>query len=173
MNIFILFSLCASLATGLVQEGCNKLVGTSPVRQNLSVLSSPNVCSRQLEEIIYSPPSAAKDYLAKISLEMRANIHEIMAALIANNYKYLQQWVNKYNIVITASGPFPFPVLVTSDYIASVPPLFIASNAQTFAGRDGFYLDSQGGYYNYQFTVWTINAEYMTFVLSLPLSSIF
>lgn len=128
-------------------------------------------CARQLEAILYSPPSTVKDYLAKIANEMRTDIQVIMAAFAGGNLDYIRTYVNRYNILVTIAGPFGLPVLVGPTIIAYTEPLKNVATAQTYTGRDGFYADSRNFYYNYQFSMMSSNGQYITFILSLPLSA--
>jgi hypothetical protein len=128
-------------------------------------------CSRELEAILYSPPSTVKDYLANIAAQMRTNIQVIMIAFADGNLEYLRKYVEEYNIYVTVAGPFGLPVIVTRTFIATTTPLKNVGTAQTYVGHDGFYVDSINGYYNYQFSFMSSNGQYITFVLSLPLSA--
>lgn len=144
----------------------------------LSVLESSSsahektkICTRELEAILYSPQSTVKDYMSKIADEMRTDIQVIMAAFAGGNLDYLRTYVNKYNILVTLYGPFGQPVLVASDFVAYTDYLKNVGVAQTYSGRDGFYVDTASQYYNYQFTLMSINGQLISFILSLPLSS--
>jgi hypothetical protein len=129
------------------------------------------ICTRKLEAILFSPPSTVKDYLAKIADEMRADIQVIMAAFAGGNLDYLRTYVNRYNIFITLSGPFGQPVLIASDFVAYTANLMTVGLAQTYSGRDGFYVDTANQFYNYQFTLMSTNGQLLSFILSLPLSA--
>lgn len=143
----------------------------SPLQSASESHNQSKACSRRLEAILYSPPSTVKEYLAKISLEMRTDIQVIMAAFAGGNLEYLRTYVNKYKILITVAAPFGLPVIVTPTLIAETVPLQNVAFAQTLAGRDGFYADSTFDYYNYQFSMMSSNGQYITFILSLPLSA--
>ena len=144
---------------------------SSSLQLSSDVHENSKACTRRLESILYSPPSTVKDYLNKIANQMRVEIQLIMAGFAAGNMDYLLTFVNKYHILITVSGPFGTPVIVTPTFIAKANPLMFVSFAQTYSGRDGFYVDPSNAYYNYQFSMMSSNGQYITFVLSLPLSA--
>lgn len=129
------------------------------------------VCTRELEAIVFSPPSTVKEYMSKIADEMRTDIQVIMAAFSGGNLDYLRTYINKYNILITLFGPFGKPVLITSTFVAYTAFIQSVALAQTYSGRDGFYVDVATQYYNYQFTLMSANGQLINFVLSLPLSA--
>ena len=144
---------------------------SSSLQLSSEIHESSKICTRRLESILYSPPSNVKDYLNKIANEMRDEIQLIMAEFSAGKMDYIRIFVNRYKILITISAPFGKPVLVAPTFIAAIDPLMIVSLAQTYAGRDGFYVDPSNTYYNYQFSVMSTNGQYISFVLSLPLSA--
>lgn len=143
----------------------------SVLESSSSINEKTKICTRELEAILYSPQSTVKDYLSKIADEMRADIQVIMAAFAGGNLDYLRTYVNKYNILITLYGPFGQPVLIASDFVAYTDYLKNVAVAQTYSGRDGFYVDTASQYYNYQFTLMSINGQLISFILSLPLSA--
>ena len=141
------------------------------VLESLSRNEKTKICTRELEAILFSPPSTVKDYLSKIANEMRADIQIIMAAFAGGNFDYLRTYINKYNILITLYGAFGQPVLVASDFAAYTDYLKNVAVAQTYSGRDGFYVDTATQYYNYQFVLMSTNGQLISFILSLPLTS--
>lgn len=143
----------------------------STLQLSSEVHESSKACSRQLEGILYSPPSTVKDYLAGIANEMRTDIQVIMAAFAGGNLDYLRVYVVRYNILITVAGPYGVPVLVSATFNAATVPFKNVAFAQTMVGRDGFYTDPVNNYYNYQFSMMSATGQYITFVLSLPLSA--
>ena len=197
--IAALIAICVSFATAIPEGRSDKLVQAPPVKHNkhsrrnsrpiksssFSVVprsssslkfaselhENSKACTRRLEEILFSPPSTVKNYLAKIAMEMRTDIQVIMAAFAGGNLEYIRTYVNRYNILITMAGPFGLPVLVGPTIVAYTEPLKNVATAQTDAGRDGFYADPRNFYYNYQFSLMSSNGQYITFVLSLALSA--
>lgn len=144
---------------------------SSSLKFSSELHESSKECSRRLEAILYSPPSTVKDYMTKIANEMRLDMQVIMAAFSAGNLEYIRIYVNRYNILITVAGPFGLPVLVAPNFVAQTLPLMNVATAQTYSGRDGFYADSKNNYYNYEFSMMSSNGQYITFILSLPLSA--
>ncbi len=129
------------------------------------------VCTRQLEQIVFSPPSNVKDYLAKIAAQIRLDIQVIMAAFAGGNLEYVRTYTVKYGILITILAPFGQPVLVADSFVAYTDFIQNVAQAQTYTGRDGYYVDVDTQYYNYQFVLMSTDNQMVTFVLSLPMAS--
>ena len=169
----------SSVATSNSPSSPSSSVKRSRSSRTLSVLESAvsssqeknKICTRELEAIVFSPSSSVIVYMSKIADEMRADIQVIMAAFAGGNLDYLRTYVNKYNILITLVGPFGQPVLISSNFVAYTIYLQNVALAQTYSGRDGFFVDTATRYYNYQFTLMSINGQLLNFILSLPLSS--
>ena len=169
----------SSVAPSTSPSSRSSSVKRSRSSRALSVLESAassshektKICTRELEAIVFSPSSSVKEYMSKIADEMRADIQVIMAAFAGGNLDYLRTYINKYNILITLVGPFGQPVLVTSNFVAYTIFLQNVALAQTYSGRDGFFVDTATQYYNYQFTLMSINGQLINFILSLPLAS--
>lgn len=197
--IATLLAACATLTAAVTAVKKDKLVNAPPVRgktgkggkqskpvparsssrpakSSLQIASSSaeeanRICTRKLEEIVYGPSSNVKTYLSKIAAEMRADIQVIMNNFAAGNLDYIRTYVNKYNVLITVGGPFGSPVIVTPTFNAYTVPFKNVGTARTYAGVDGFYSDPTNQYYNYQFSLMSINGQYITFVISLPFTS--
>lgn len=128
------------------------------------------VCTRELEGIIYGPSTNVKIYLARIAMQIRADIRAIMAAFSGGNLEYIRTYMNMYKIIITIMSPFGAPVLVAPEFVAFTSNIMSAGLSQTYVGRDGFYVDTKNGFYNYQFILWSTNGQMISFILSLPIA---
>lgn len=139
--------------------------------QTSSSSDSSKACARQLEGILYQPETNVKAYMAKIALEIRADIQVIMAAFSAGNLEYIRTYIQKYNILITIMGPFGAPVLITENFVAYTSSMMSVGLAQTYLNREGFYVDSTNGFYIYQFVLWSNDGQMISFILGLPTSA--
>lgn len=159
-----------------ISDSCSLSSSSRSCRRSLpssSLISasddSSKVCTRELEGILYGPTTNVKLHLAKIAAQIRADIQVIMAAFSGGNLEYIRTYMNMYKIIITIMGPFGQPVLVAPEFVAYTSNIMSVGIAQTYVGREGFYVDTKNGFYNYQFVLWSNDGQMVSFILSLPI----
>jgi hypothetical protein len=123
--------------------------------------SPAKLCTRQLENIIFSPPSAAKDYLFTLLDELTKEIRQydtISEEILAPIY---QSFAQRYNIIVSTISPIGTGTSFTSNFIIRstrkfgfrlYAPTYLGiksfeynSNSQVFVAGE-LFRDSFGGF---------------------------
>lgn len=73
--------------------------------------NSNKKCARQLEQIIYIPPNAAKDYLNTLMDQLQNDLSAGNANM-QSSISSIKVFVNKYNVWVALQMPFPVASLI-------------------------------------------------------------
>lgn len=133
-----------------------------------ATLSNSAKCSRALEGIIYTPETCAYQYLQRIADQIKLQIPQVFSEIASGNLNVISSIAAAYGITVYLATPYGNPVQGTSDAVALTSMFKDAAMARSYLNFDGFDSDNGAQVWNYQFTLISIDANFIFVRLSLP-----